>query len=57
MAQAINVGTQYGDDIFGKIKQMIDNGCTEVILTRCEATPQEEGETIYKTDVVGLKDD
>lgn len=56
MAQTINTDTQYGDDIFAKIKQMIESGCTEIILVNNLATPQEEAETLFQADIIGIYD-
>lgn len=55
MAEIINVGTQFGDDIDAKIRQLMDNDCKTIVLTDCSATPQEESETIYKVEILGIK--
>lgn len=55
MAQTTIAGTQSGGDIIAKINQLIDNGCDTVLLVNSTAQPQEESETIYTTDIIGIK--
>lgn len=53
-----DAGIAQNDEIIGKIKQMIQNGCQQILLTDLFTSiedEQDESERVYKARVVGVK--